>query len=775
MERTRKKMKEITKNYLKTPKNVQNILPVERIYEDGIFQLGNLYSQTFSFSDINYAIASQDEREAIFLNYSELLNSIDSSAYTQVMINNETIDADRYMDSILIEAKKDGLNHFRDEYNDMLEDKTVATNNLQQQKYITLSTDKKSIEEARLYFNRLHNTMEEHLKNMGSNLEALDAKSRLHMLHSFFRPQDIGFFDFDIKERAKRGHGFKEYVLPANMRIKSDFIEFDGNYARVMFIKDFATFIKDDFVAELSELPFNLTITISMFLTPTHEAIDVVQKRLLGVESNIHKFLQRQAKQDNFSGSIPYSMQMQRNEVKEFLDDLMTRDQRMVIATITIMHTAESLSELNEQTENIEMTARRNMCQASVLRWEQIQGLQTTLPFGLHNIHATRTLTTESVAVFMPFQAQNIFHEGGIYYGQNIISKKPIVVKRDNLLNGNSFILGIPGSGKSFFAKKEIVNTMLATDYDVLIIDPEREYSELVKRLGGEILRLSANSQTHINPLDLNDQYSDGANPLSDKSEFIMSLFQQVMSGYVLGATEKSIIDRSVREVYKELFDSKYTIEPPTLVDLHASLSHQKEIEAENLALALEMFVTGSLDSFSHKTNVDSNNRLLCFDILDLGDQLKPVGMLVILDFVLNRITKNREAGKRTLFVIDEIYLLFLQEYASNFLYTLWKRVRKYGAYAVGITQNVDDLLQSSTARTMLANSEFIILLNQASTDRMQLGKLLNISDIQLKYVNDSNPGEGLLKIGKSIVPFADKFPQNTDLYKLMTTKPGES
>ena len=766
-------MKQTVKNELKIPKRLQGVLPFETIYDDGIMRIGSLYSKTFAFQDINYAVASQDEKEAIFLAYSDLLNSIDSSAFTQITIANENINISDFEKDILISKKSDQLNYFRNEYNAMLKSKAIETNNLQQEKYITLSAEKKTYEEAKTYFQRLHSTMSEHLENMGSSLLPLNAKKRLRIIHDFYRPDDLPFYRLSLQDFARNGHSVKDYILPGNMKVKADYMEYDGNYARVLFVKDYANYIKDDFISELSELPFNLTLTINMFLIPTHEAVKEVEKRLLGIEANIHKFLQKQARQDNYTGAIPYSMQMQRKETQEFLNDLTSRDQRMIIATITLVHQATSLKELNEQTEAIEMTARKNMCQMNVLRWEQVQGLQTTLPYGVHNVHATRTLTTESAAVFMPFQTKDIFHKNGIYYGQNIVSKKPIIANRAELQNGNGFILGVPGSGKSFFAKREIINTILATDYDVLIVDPEREYGKLVESLGGENLIISARSKTHINPLDL-AQDPDILNPLSEKSEFIMSLFEQLMVEYGLGAVEKTIIDRCTRTIYKDYLNKKYQGLPPTLNDLFIALNKQKEPEALNLALALELFVEGSLNNFSHDTNIDTKNRLICYDILDLGSQLKSIGMLVVLDNILNRVTENRENKRNTLIVIDEIYLLFMQEYASNFLYTLWKRIRKYHGYAVGITQNVDDLLQSSTARSMLSNSEFLILLNQAATDRMQLGKLLNISDLQMGYVNNAPTGEGLIKIGNAIIPFADKFPRETKLYQLMTTKPGE-
>lgn len=467
-------------------------------------------------------------------------------------------------------------------------------------------------------------------------------------------------------------------------------------------------------------------------------------------------------------------MEQQRKESKEFLDDLTTRDQRMMFAVLTMVHTADTKEQLDSDTEALLTTARKHLCQLAVLKYQQMDGLNTALPFGIRKINALRTLTTESLAVFIPFRVQEIQHTDGIYYGQNAISKNMIIANRKLLLNGNSFILGVSGSGKSFTAKGEIVNLMLASDSEILIIDPEREYSPLVNAMGGEVINISATSANHINAMDMNKDYGDGANPVILKSEFIMSLCEQLIGGTNLGAKQKSIIDRCTASVYRHFQQAGYLGTPPTLQDFREELLKQTETEAQEIALAIELFTNGSLNTFAKPTNVDTGNRLICYDILDLGKQLLPIGMLVVLDSILNRITQNRAKGKNTFIFIDEIYLLFQHEYSANFLFTLWKRVRKYGAYATGITQNVDDLLQSHTARTMLANSEFIVMLNQASTDRIELAKLLNISDLQMSYITNVDAGHGLIKVGSSLVPFANKFPRNTKLYQLMTTKFGE-
>ena len=537
---------------------------------------------------------------------------------------------------------------------------------------------------------------------------------------------------------------------------------------------DYASYIKDSMVAEMTDLNRNLMMSIDVIPVPTDEAVREAESRLLGVETNATNWQRRQNANNNFSAQLPYDIEQQRKEMKEFLDDLTTRDQRMMFAVLTMVHTADTKEQLDNDTEALLTTARKHLCQFGILKFQQLDGLNTAMPFGVRKIESFRTLTTESLAVFIPFRVQDICHTNGVYYGQNVISKNMIIADRRQLLNGNEFILGVSGGGKSFTAKGEVINQVLAGNADIIIIDPEREYSPLVRALGGEIINISATSPTHINAMDMNREYGDGANPVILKSEFIMSLCEQLIGGNNLGAVQKSIIDRCTASVYRTYQQNNYTGEVPTLQDFRAELLKQSEPEAQEIALAIELFTNGSLNTFAKKTNVDTDNRLICYDILDLGKQLMPIGMLVVLDSILNRITQNRAKGKNTFIFIDEIYLLFQHEYSANFLFTLWKRVRKYGAYATGITQNVDDLLQSHTARTMLANSEFIVMLNQASTDRLELAKLLNISDTQLSYITNVDAGHGLIKVGSSLVPFANKFPKNTKLYKLMTTKPGE-
>ncbi|MCY9667592.1 ATP-binding protein [Paenibacillus alginolyticus] len=758
------------------PKSVQQAIPIRAIWPDGIFAVGNKFSKSFRFADINYAVASREDKETMFLSYSELLNSFDSGATTKITIHNRRLNQADVERSILIPLQQDGLDVYRQEYNDMLLGKATDgnTNGTIQEKYITISVVKKNVDEARHYFARVGTELTAHFSRLGSKCTELDATDRLRILHDFFRIGEEADFRFDMQEMMRKGHDFKDYICPDTFEFAKDHFRMGEYYGRVIFLRDYASYIKDSMVAELCDLNRNLLLSLDVIPIPTDEAVREVENRLLGVETNITNWQRRQNRNNNFSAVVPYDMEQQRKESKEFLSDLTTRDQRMMFGLLTMVHVADSKEQLDSDTETLLTTARKHLCQFSTLSYQQMDGLNTVLPYGLRKVHALRTLTTESTAVFIPFRAQEIMHPDGIYYGQNVISKNMIIANRKQLLNGNSFILGVSGSGKSFAAKREIVNQILASDDDIILIDPEREYSALVNALGGETIHISATSSNHINAMDMNRDYGDGANPIILKSEFVLSLCEQLIGGHQLGAKEKSLIDRCTAAVYRKYLRSNYKGQPPTLQDFRAELLKQAEQEAQDIALAIELFTSGSLNTFAQSTNVNVHNRLICYDILDLGKQLLPIGMLVVLDNILNRITQNRARGKNTFIFIDEIYLLFQHEYSANFLFTLWKRVRKYGAFCTGITQNVDDLLQSHTARTMLANSEFIVMLNQASTDRMELAELLNISDLQLSYITNVDAGNGLMKVGSSLVPFTDKFPRHTKLYGLMTTKPGE-
>ena len=796
MIKTLKKMYNQDREKFVAPRCVQDAIPIRQVWEDGIFLVGynspapgrvksfarrffrrkgeksfEKYTKTFKFSDINYCVASDEEQRAAFLDYSELLNSLDSGATTKISIVNRRLNRDLFEQTMLIPECGDDMDRYRREYNKMLLDKATGANAIIQHKYVTVSVCKSSVEEARNYFSRVGGELTRHFSRLGSFCAELNAQERLRLLHDFFREGSETDFEFDSV--SLENQAFKDSICPKSFRFEKDHFRMGDKFARVLFLKEVASYIRDDMVAELCDLNRNLVLSFDIVPVPTDEAIREVENRLLGVATNITNWQRRQNQSNNFSATVPYDMERQKRELEEFLDDLTTRDQRMMFAVVTLVHTADTLEQLENDTEALMAAARKHMCELTVLKYQQMDALHTVLPIGQRKIDVMRTLTTESLAVFIPFRVQEVNHDKGIYYGQNRISNNMIIANRRKLLNGNSFILGVSGSGKSFAAKWEIINLMLAMNVDVLIIDPEREYARLTKALSGEVIQISATSKNHINCMDINSEYGDGADPVILKSEFILSLCDLLIGKHEIKAKQKSIIDRCTANVYREYKKNGYRGSVPTLQDFRAELLRQNEPEAQEIALAIELFTEGSLNTFAKETNVDTNNCLICYDILDLGKQLMPIGMLVILDNIFNRITQNRAKGRSTFIFIDEIYLLFQHEYSANFLHTLWKRVRKYGAFCTGITQNVDDLLQSHTARTMLANSEFLMMLNQASTDRIKLGELLGISDLQMSHITDNDePGSGLMKVGSSLVPFYNRFPRETELFGLMATTP---
>ena len=753
------------------PKRVQDLIPISAVFPNGVFRVGNYYTKTFRFDDINYLVAGKKDKEDMFLAYSALINSLDSGSVTKITINNCRRETGDFEKSVLLPECGDGLGELRSQMNGILRSKSSEANGLKQEKYITISNPAKDLETANAYFTRIEGGLKAHFSGLGSTLNELDLNDRLRILHSFYRPGEESQFHFDLSVNMKLGHDFMDYICPDSIERHDDHIKIGNKFVRVLYMKSLASYIKDSMVSELTGLNRNMMLSIDVIPIPREEAQREVENRLLGVETNIANFQRRQNQNSNYSAIIPYDLKQQREETTEFLKDLTARDQQMMCATITIVHEADTKEQLDSDTETLKSIAGQHSCQLAILKYQQLDGLNTVLPIGCRKINVLRTLTTESLAVFMPFRVQEIGHQNGIYYGQNAISNNMIIANRSKLLNGNSFILGVSGSGNSFMGKCEITNLILSGDCDIIIIDPEREYGSLVKALKGEIIEISATSKNHINAMDMNREYGDEEDPIILKSEFILSLCEQLIGSRSVGPKEKSLIDRSTKLVYRNFKKRGYTGAVPTLKEFRAELLKQQEPEAQDIALAIELFTDGSLNTFAKKTNVDVDNRLICYDIHDLGKQLLPIGMLVVLDSILNRITANRAKGRSTFIFIDEIYLLFQHEYSANFLFTLWKRVRKYGAFCTGITQNVDDLLQSHTARSMLANSEFVIMLNQAATDRMKLAELLNISETQLSYITNVEAGHGLMKIGSSLIPFINRFPKDTGLYRLMTTR----
>ncbi|MGU8438863.1 VirB4-like conjugal transfer ATPase, CD1110 family [Clostridium perfringens] len=774
-----KKKNKKKKEKQQIPKSVQKTIPYDGHSDDGIFEISKgVFSRTIAFDDVNYQIAKQDDQESIFTQYRDLLNYFDSSIGVQINLINKNLNKENFQNKILLKYKNDGLDEYREEYNDMLKLQiTEGKNNMRQEKSMTLTVEADNFDEARMKFSRCEAEILSNFKRIGSKTNVLGLEERLQTLHDIFRIGKEGEFHLDnSKDFKKKGMSTKDLIAPDSFEFNRNYFMIGEKYARAMYVRELPTFLNDKFISELTDFSKNMIVIINIRPVEPGKALRIVQKQITGMESNKIEYQKRSLKNGYLEPFIPHELKNSLSEAEELLDELQNKDQKMFLVNIVLVHVADSKDELDKDTAVIESVANKFICQMGVLNYQQEDGLKAVLPLGYNQLKINRTLTSESTAIFMPFSTQDLIQDNGMYYGKNAVNRNLLLFNRLTLKNPNGFILGTPGSGKSFSAKREMVNVLLNTDDDVIIIDPEREYTRLAENFNGELIHISAGSKNYINPMDLSSDYSDDDDPLLLKSEFMLSLCECLIGGKSgLTAKEKTIIDRCVKKTYHEYFNSNFDERKiPTLLDFQEVLEKQNEKEAKDLAVALELYTKGSLSIFANKTNVNTNSRFIIYDIKDLGKQLKTMGMLIVLDAVWNRITKNRAEGRRTWIYMDEIYLLFANEYSATFLFELYKRARKWGGIPTGITQNVEDLLQSDLARKMLSNSDFLLMLNQAPVDREELAKLLKISDTQLSYITNSNEGEGLLFSGNAIIPFIDKFPKNTKLYKMMTTKVDE-
>ena len=753
----------------RVPKRVQDVIPIKCMWSDGIFLVGTRYSKTFKFTDINYMVASQEAQKKLFLAYAALINSLDCGATTKITLNNRHLNRKNFADTVLMKLKNDYLDYYRMEYNDVIMSKATGGNGIIQEKYVTVSVCKKNIEDARAYFARVGAELTARFAALGAKVAEMDATEKLRVLHDFYRSGEEVYFWFDAQDMMRKGHDFRDYICPDSIEKHSDYLMLGGKYARVIYLKDYASFISDQLVTKLTDQSRSMMLSIDIIPVATDEAVREVERKMLGVETNITNWQRRQNANNNFSAIVPYDMEQQRRETKEYMTDLTSRDQRMMLSVLTIVHLADTKAELDADTDALLKVAADHMCQMAVLRYQQLDGLNTALPIGTRKIDTFRTLTTESLAVFMPFKVQEIQEPGGIYFGENAISHNLILCNMKNLLNQSMMLLGIPGSGKSFFAKLLIMAIALSTKDDIIILDPEGEYTPLVKALGGAVMCFAVGGSDWLNAMAMEEGYGEGS-PVAFKSQFIMSLLKQIDPDGIR-AHHKSIIDRCVALVLQE---QKKTGKVPTLCTLREKLLEQPEQEARDLALTMELYTSGSLNIFAHETNVDTKNRIQSYDIHDLGEELKQPGFVTITDAMINRVNYNWAHGKKTHIFVDEFHIAYENEYSGNFFTSAWRQFRKRNAAPCAITQNVEYMLDSVQASTMVSNSEFVVMPNQAESDQERLSKLLNISPEQMSYVNGSEAGCGLMRYGSALVPFVNRFPANTELYKLITTKPGE-
>lgn len=759
---------------VRLPKSVQQLVPIQRVYPDALWQVGAAeYSKSWSFTDINYAVASPEDQTSILDSWGRVLNSLAADSRLKITLANRLFNKDSLSSSIFYKKKDDGLDKYRGEMNRILMDKAKGSNGIVQEKFLTLTANRKNENEARMFFSRAGKSLSFGMQRLSSAVKPLNNTERFRVLHDFFRP-DHRMKNADVEDMMRSGRHFADVFCPLAMRYHADYIELDHGFARVLFIEEYASMLSDKLVHDLMELPRQMVLSID--ITPVHpqEAVKMLNRLDMRVESDITRWQQRQNNNNNFSAEIPYQFKQMREVVENYKDETTQNDQRIMMTTTTVVHMADTMEQLNADTETLKTTASGYGCELAALKWQQDIGLDTVLPYGLRRVVQQRTLLTKSASILTPFSAQEIQQTGGICYGNNAVSGNMILANRALLKNGNCIRLGVPGAGKSMSAKWEIGQVLLSTNDDVLILDPENEFTPMVGAFGGTMIDVSGSSAVRINAMDMEKGYADNdKNPLADKSEFIMSLFEQIM-GDDVNARHRSIIDRCIKDLYAGYIAGGYHGKSPTLTDLYNMLREQDEDEARELALSAELFITGSLGIFSQETNVDQHNRLTSYNILDLGEQLMPLGMLVILESVYNRVLQNWRAGKRTWVFVDEFSIFFRYPFATSYFLRMWKRLRKRNAYMTGITQNVGEMLRSKDARWLFANSEFIIMLSQSASDRADLADLLHISDAQLSYVENADPGCGLMKFGSAFIPFQNDIPKHTELYRLMTTKAGE-
>ena len=761
----------------KKGKSAQDSIPYERMWPDGICRVSDShYTKTIQFQDINYQLSQNEDKTAIFEGWCDFLNYFDSSIHFQLSFLNLAASEETFANSISIPPQRDAFDSIREEYTTMLQNQLARGNNgLIKTKYLTFGIDADSIKAAKPRLERIETDILNNFKRLGVAARTLDGKERLFQLHAVFHMDEQLPFQFEWDWLAPSGLSTKDFIAPSSFEFRTGKqFRMGKKYGAVSFLQILAPELNDRLLADFLDMESSLIVSMHIQSVDQVKAIKTVKRKITDLDRSKIEEQKKAVRAGYDMDIIPSDLATYGSEAKKLLQDLQSRNERMFLLTFLVLNTADNPRQLGNNIFQAGSIAQKYNCQLTRLDFQQEEGLMSCLPLGLNQIEIQRGLTTSSTAIFVPFTTQELFQNGkeALYYGINALSNNLIMVDRKLLKNPNGLILGTPGSGKSFSAKREIANVFLVTNDDIIICDPEAEYGPLVEHLHGQVVKISPTSTDYLNPMDLNLNYSDDENPLSLKSDFILSLCELIVGGKDgLMPVEKTIIDRCVRSVYREYLSDPRPEKMPILEDLYNELRRQDEKEAQYIATALEIYVTGSLNVFNHRSNVNIENRVVSFDIKELGKQLKKIGMLVVQDAVWNRVTINREQRKSTRYYIDEMHLLLKEEQTAAYTVEIWKRFRKWGGVPTGITQNVKDLLSSREVENIFENSDYVYMLNQASGDRQILAKQLNISPHQLSYVTQSAEGEGLLFYGSVILPFVDRFPKDTELYKIITTK----
>ena len=766
-----KELKKASEPLYKTPKSIQETIEIMKVAENGIFEVAkNRFSKCYRFQDINYTTTNEVEQIDIFERYCKFLNSLDVSF--KITINNKNKDMEQVRDYVFLQEKEDGFNGFRKIYNDIMEKKIhEGRQGIEQERYLTITIERKNFEEAKAQFATIEASIHKAFNELGAEIVPLSGNERIKVLYDYYHLGDEGSFDFDIREAKKVGADFRNDLCNGMIQFYPDYFKDEKKYCRALFIKKYPSSLSDRFLNEITSLPVHSITSIDVVPIPKDMTTKILQKKYLGIESDIIKQQRVRNKNNDFSSEISYNKRSEKKEIEEIMDDVRENDQCLYYVAVTIILMADSKEELDSMTETVETIGKRNSVTIEEHYLKQREALNTALPIGVRQVETMRTMLTQSLAVLMPFNVQELNDGSGCYYGINQVSKNINIGNRKKLINGNGFVFGVPGSGKSFFCKMEMGNVFLGTDDEIIVIDPMNEYFDIAHTYRGTVVNMSTYTDNYVNPLDM-DVWSldlnDSKGMIREKGEFMLGLCEQCM-GESLNSRQKSIIDRCVRKLYIDIARSreKYV---PVMSDFYEILMNQPEEEAKDIALSLELFVNGSLNIFNHQTNVDVDNRFTVYGIRDLGTELSPITMLVMMESIQNRIIANGKRGVATWLYIDEFHVLLNSEYSAKYLQQLWKKVRKQGGLCTGITQNVVDLLQNYTATTMLANSEFVALLKQANTDSSKMAEVIGVSEAQLRFVTNTQSGMGLMKCGNVVIPFDNQIEKGTDLYNLYNT-----